>query len=508
MKRLDGTVSLGGGYRISAPGISGQVELISARAPSSAAAGAEGSASLGRLGFAALEDALAASSDQVRTVVVEARRVAPLGRVDLRPSAMAGAIHLEVPKPPPSQRAVVLAVDEAGTATWHFPRSRQGPAPSGATKPVLEFEIPYREVSRRPTAGVSPPAIPGKLGRKLLKVVFYKAADVLVGRIGDFLVSRWEEKNRPTRLRWFTPDNYTVAGAGTIINPAELAALRDQRVLLFLHGTFSTSHGGFGGLPAETMAQLYKQYEGRVLAFDHATMASSPELNLQRLLAMLPPKSGMTFDVIAHSRGGLVARGLAGEFGQTPSGVSVRRAVLVGTPNHGTALADVDHLSALLERMTTALSLIPPAGPVGVIAETLQTVIAGVKFVGSSVAERLEGLMAMNPTSAFLQNLNSGATPTADYYGVASDFEPHEPGLLALVRGRIVDTTVDYVFGQAANDLVVPQLGVSQGPPPDDPAFPLSASHLQTFGSQSGIWHCSYFGAPATSARLLQWLAS
>jgi len=504
MKRLDGTVSLGDGYRISAPGITGQVELISARSSRAAAAV---SGSLGPLGFAALEDALVASSEEVRTVVVDARHVSPVERVDLQPSAMAGAFHFEIPKPPPSRRAVVLAVDEAGTATWHFPRFRPSPASSGAAKAVLEFEIPYRKVTKWPSAEASPQEMPGSLGRKLLKVVFYKAADVWVGRIGDYLVSRWEEKNRPTRLRWFTPDNYTIAGAGTISNPAELTALRDKRSLLFLHGTFSTSHGGFAELPAKTIAHLHKQYEGRMLAFDHATMASDPEVNVRRFIAMLPARSKMTFDVIAHSRGGLAARGLAGEFEHVPSGISVRRAVLVGTPNHGTALADVDHLSALMERMTTALSLIPPQGTVGVISETLQTVIAGVKFIGSSVAERLYGLVAMSPTSSFLNDLNNGPRPSADYFGIASDFEPQAPGLLALVRGRIADTAADYVFGRAPNDLVVPQKGVSEGPPPDDPVFPLPASHRQTFGSDSGIWHCSYFGAPATSTRLLKWLA-
>jgi hypothetical protein len=427
----------------------------------------------------------------------------------MQPNGLPPVVHLAVKRRSAETHAVVLSVDEAGTASWHTPRpQRRSPsraAAASAAVPPLEFEIPW-PISNSAGRGVSPQGVIGKLGRRILKVVFYKAADVAVGKVGKYLFSEWEKRHRPTHLRWFSPDNYQQARADLITTPSQLSGLRDQTALLFIHGTFSTSHGGFGGVPKKTMTELYKRYGTRVLAFDHATMASSPELNLKLLQENLQGASGTTFDVISHSRGGFVARGLAGEFGAGSTNLSVRRAVLVAAPNHGTALADVDHLSDLLDRMTTALSLIPPLGPVGFITETLETVITAVKFIGSSVARRLEGLIDMSPTSDFLRVLNTGTKPTAAYYGVSSNFEPHETGLLALIRGHIVDSTVDWVFGKAANDLVVPQLGVSQGPPPDDPVFPLKKASLKAFGSQAGVWHCNYFEQPETSTALLDWL--
>lgn len=180
---------------------------------------------------------------------------------------------------------------------------------------------------------------------------------------------------------------------------------------------------------------------------------------------------------------------------------------MVAAPNHGTALADINHISSLLERMTTALSLIPPVGPVGVITETFSAVILAVKFVGASVVSRLQGLTSMDPNGDFLKMLNAGARPAADYFGVAANYEPADAGLLALIRGQIVDSTMDFVFGQAANDLVVPELGVSQGPAPDDPAFPLPGDRLKTFGPVDDIWHCNYFGTIGTSDSILKWLS-
>ncbi|HEX8769816.1 MAG TPA: alpha/beta hydrolase, partial [Acidimicrobiales bacterium] len=338
---INGFVSLGSGYQFYAPGMAGQVHLIGERVDSE-----DGPTRLAgwgprdHAGFAELHSALADNFDRQRTVVVAANQIRPLHRTELKPSNTAGMMHLRVPvrQARIPRQAVVLAVDEAGTATWHFPRAVSASGPSSAEARVgvtgsqlLDFEIPYRllagdstrESTRGPDLALQ---LPGLSGKKILNVLFFKVADIAVGEVGKFLVSKWEDKNRPTRLRWFTPDNFNQAGAGIITKPNDLADLRNQPgkpILLFLHGTFSTSHGGFGGLPPRTIKMLYDRYEKRVLAFDHATMVSSPELNLKQLLATLGSNPGMTFDIVSHSRGGLVARGLAGEFG-SPSGVRVR----------------------------------------------------------------------------------------------------------------------------------------------------------------------------------------
>ena len=56
----------------------------------------------------------------------------------------------------------------------------------------------------------------------------------------------------------------------------------------------------------------------------------------------------------------------------------------------------------------------------------------------------------------------------------------------------------------AANDLVVPTLGVSQGSA--DPAFPIADDRVFNYTTSAGVLHTSFFGKPETSARLLSWL--
>src|SRR5690349_15436610 len=83
------------------------------------------------------------------------------------------------------------------------------------------------------------------------------------------------------------------AAEAVLQQPEALAAMAAKgRVLMFVHGTFSSSHAGFGALPAATMAELHRRYDGRVIAFDHPTVGVDPALNAQWLLGQLPA-SGM-----------------------------------------------------------------------------------------------------------------------------------------------------------------------------------------------------------------------
>ena len=89
------------------------------------------------------------------------------------------------------------------------------------------------------------------------------------------------------------------------------------------------------------MASLHDSYDA-VIAFDHPTLATGPDENvdwLARWLAEVP--SEVTFDVVAHSRGGLVGRVLAERAADVGlSGkVTVRNFVMVASPNAGTVLA-------------------------------------------------------------------------------------------------------------------------------------------------------------------------
>ncbi|MEZ5453911.1 MAG: CHAT domain-containing protein [Thiothrix sp.] len=83
-------------------------------------------------------------------------------------------------------------------------------------------------------------------------------------------------------------------------------------VLLFLHGTFSSTNGSFGDLwesrqgynaPA-WLQRLFAPYGQQVFALEHHTLTVSPVQNALQVLRLLPPHTRL--HVISHSRGGLV----------------------------------------------------------------------------------------------------------------------------------------------------------------------------------------------------------
>ena len=87
-------------------------------------------------------------------------------------------------------------------------------------------------------------------------------------------------------------------------------------ILVFLHGTGSTTAGSFGDLwtaSGETAARLFDKYDNQILAFQHRTLSDSPIENALELVSELfklhgggSPRVSMQLDLVSHSRGGLV----------------------------------------------------------------------------------------------------------------------------------------------------------------------------------------------------------
>jgi hypothetical protein len=479
------------GYRVIGAGLNG---TVTAYEPAEA-----GVTRGGPLVDSAALDAALAETGVAEIKVLEVRAdVEPGTAPPVRADRASGTLRVEVPDLGAGTGQVVLATDPGGAMSWHFPVDRLG-ADATRGDGALVFDIPFRaeevdaaEVADRGLVQVV---------TKALKVLVYDLVDPLLGAVGEHFARAWEEKHRPTRVRAFHPESFTDPGVPTL-TPDEWRALDGQTALLFVHGTFSTAHGGFAGLPRDTLGELWRRYDGRVLAFDHATLSVDPAENLARFHESVPPGVDVTFDVVSHSRGGLVTRALAGELDRPLPGVTVRRAVLVGVPNGGTPLVDMKHMAGLLDRVTTGLNLLPP-GPYSAAVEVLTAIVTVVKVVGSGVIGGLDGLQSMHRTGAFLGRLNAGAASAAEYYGVAAEFEP-TGGFKSLVVGTVPDAVMDIVFGPDANDLVVPTLGVGDGD--GDPSFPIRPDRLHSFGRTRGVWHCNYFNQPDTTARLLDWL--
>lgn len=491
-------VPLGEGYAVRAPGIQGNAELQRPHTDASRAGRTDE-------GTAALDEAFASTGvTEIRQIDVQIRpSTGPRPLEPLRSADAQEMLELEVPDLGAETGQAVLACDESGVLTWHLPEA--GPGGGAGVRgsgPTRRFLIPATAISAPTLPPGESRSLIGAVGRKLLKVLVYPVTDPILGVLSDSFAERWESRNRPYGIRSMSPGDFRVKGAGTL-QAADWTRLAAGRALLMVHGTFSTAHGAFAALPDATFTELHSRYGGRVLGFNHFTLAHDPRQNVEWLLSQLPPDVRLDVDVVCHSRGGLVSRTLAEQpsvFGLDSGRVRVRRVVFVGVPNRGTSLADPEHMVKLLDRLTSALNLFPT----GVITEVLEAIITAVKLVGHGALKGLEGLASMRPDGRFLAALNVGKPTGVEYYGIAADYEPRADGLKALVAGKVADTVIDRVFQQVPNDLVVPEPGVYSKN--GSGAFPIPAERLLRLPSGEGVIHTTMFGHPQTSAMLARWL--
>ncbi|WP_428421296.1 CHAT domain-containing protein [Methylibium sp.] len=108
-------------------------------------------------------------------------------------------------------------------------------------------------------------------------------------------------------LRW-TDGAWQAAGSLPLADAKE-------RVLVFLHGTASSTEGSFGKLWAGESGGLPGDFKAlaercTLLAWEHRSLTRSPVDNtlglVEALLATLPAERQFAVDVVSHSRGGLV----------------------------------------------------------------------------------------------------------------------------------------------------------------------------------------------------------
>lgn len=485
--------ALEAGYVLRAPGLEGEAELFAPR-PGVPVSRASAPAT------PELEAAFAATDVvEAATLAIEARPAPlPPGTRTVRSAGGEEALELEVPDLGPHRGQMVLSVAENGVATWHLPQD-DGEGTGGTARgggPTRRFVIPSTPAPR-PDGPATHRGIVGAAGRRLLKVLVYPVTDALMARAGSAFASAWEAEHRPYRVRDFGPETYRAAAAQELDGEG-WARLAGGRALLFLHGTFSTAHGAFGELPGELMVELHRRYGGRVFAFDSHTLSEDPARNARVLLERIPPGLDLDVDVVCHSRGGLVTRQLALQ-SREGGRLRIRRAVFVGAPNAGTALADPDHVAHMLDRFTSAVLLLPT----GAVTEVLEGVMTAVKVVGRGIVGGLPGIAAMCPGGDVLARLAAAPGPD-EAYAVTADYEPEGDTLGRLVRSTVADGVMDRIFRGVANDLVVPTEGVHRVE--GAAGFPLPEERVERFDAGAGVAHTGYFAAPRTAAALERWL--
>lgn len=411
------------------------------------------------------------------------------------------AIEVEVPAPSEGWEQVILATDEAGIMTWHL-------AVTSATGGDVSRSAPAGTQTFLVRSAVPPPlgeddgvsrGLVGAIGRKVLQVLAFRAVEAAGGVLSSWAAGRWEAAKRPYLMRRFDPDTYRDASTAVLGGQwwAEAGASR-RPILLMLHGTFSRTHSCFGGLSREAVADLNRVYAGQVAGFDHFTLSHDPVTNVAEMVQRLPVGVPIDLDIIAHSRGGLVARVLAEKQAEISLGsrsLRIRKVIFVGTPNAGTILTDTKYMGDLVDRYTNLLNLFPTNG----VTDVLGAVIDTVKHLAVGAADRLVGLAAMRPDGEFLSRLNRTGQfgGDAEYFTVGSDYEPTHVGLRAYLRNEIMDRIFD-----AANDLVVPEAGVHDlGRYGELPV----AGHLDLDATR-GVCHSNYFSDLTTCQQILGWL--
>ena len=403
-------------------------------------------------------------------------------------------VTLRIPATDDSNLQCILAEDAAGGCSWHFPSTSTDTTRSIAA--FHEYQIPCRreEVSTEQSR-----AILGWVNRLLMKVLVFPVTDPFIGKAGEFLAAKWEANKRPYQIRRMTPDCYFQVD-GPIVDANDWAELSAGPALLFVHGTFSTAHACFGGMPRETFTDLFDAYQGRVFAFNHFTMSHSPTQNVDWFVDQIPAATKLNLDIVSHSRGGLVSRLLSDTLHQR--GSRVRRIVFAGAPNSGTPLADPDHTTDLLNRYTSITRLLPPS----LAAEGLEGILMLVKAVAHGALKELPGLSAMLPDGEYLKKLNSAndGSPDTQFYAIAADFEPDasrkEFGSFAK---RVSNKVVDAVFHEQPHDLVVPYRSVYEFN--GHPKFPIAEDRILRYGPENRIHHCSILPSVLTGNQLSSW---
>lgn len=351
---------------------------------------------------------------------------------------------------------LLMARQESGAISFHLPQRTAIRRGSGTAKRVtVIFEVAVSETAdgreRR-----------GWIARTV-RVVLVRVVKAAVGRLLEhaaeqavpLLARKLEEQLWASRIQgWLRITAEGLAAGEDRLAAARPAFRSGERGLLLIHGTFSTAHGAFRNLARNGfLAEARALYGGNLFAFNHFTISKTPEENVRDLLDELPDQE-LEFDVITHSRGGLVLRELLEGSGRRHAHrrrLRIRHVVLVACPNGGTPLADPSHWDRKLSFIANLLEMFPE-NPFTTGAAWLTE---SLKWFAANVLGNCPGLSVMDPQGGYLHELQQAPDLPADvsYHAVASNFHPPKEWW-----ARLADMGVDQFFG-GANDLVVPTEG-------------------------------------------------
>ncbi len=428
----------------------------------------------------------------------------------------------------------VLLVEQDGIYSWIFAEKEermsspaaQRSAPEALATRRTSFRLDVHATRRKTSATAERRGFFGDIIYSKVKVFVLK----FVARITVGLTMRFLERKVKRGLVLIESTNSDHWRRVKNMRSVSLPTDRPAKILLLVHGTFSSTIGSFAALTSTPWGQAFmnnalEKYDV-VLGFDHLTLSVNPMDNAVDLLERLakgrwthPPK----VDAIAFSRGGLVLRCLMQHLGANADWPGrFERAVFVGCTNGGTALAEPSNWHTLVDLYTNLaagssrlLSLVPQIGtPVMLLSEIIQGLGSLIKFIAAEAVTEggVPGLAAMEPDGLFITGMNRDPAPVQEktaLYAVTSQFEPdvsgnaHTPGELPYgFVLRLAEDFVDRLMQGAPNDVVVDTASMTVF----DPYSRQFLKDQYNFGVTSTTYHLNYFIQPEVTAALNRWL--
>lgn len=476
-----------------------------------------------------LESALGqAGFTVVESVLIEADH----SRLDeLRRSSSPPSLDLAVPVS--SMESAIILIESDGLFFWEksnfrseIPETRR----SDDRSELLYFDLASTTGTENSASTESPEQQEDTRRGPVVDWLKDKVADKIIVRVLRFLVTRTIdtaikliEEGNPTGAVLVDGDNPDDWVPGSASN---ISINQPARILLLVHGTFSSTAGSFGGLAGTNeglhfLSEARKKYD-LILGFDHKTLVDNPEENAEQILSFLlslqlPPDT--VIDAIAFSRGGLVFRTLS-ELLIPNSALQVKmgKAIFVGCPNAGTHLTKPENWSDLANLYTNlflagmqGVSLMASGGIASPLAvTTIKTIGRFVQLLSEvAVGEAyVPGLAAMEPGGAFVAGLNAIKRPdgnSASYHAVTSDFEPagsDSQSLPTKLKKYLADRVVDRLF-QTSNDCVVDTASMTEFGSWNSA---LDSGEVFDFPQEDEIFHTVYFASTRTAEVLTEWL--
>jgi hypothetical protein len=426
----------------------------------------------------------------------------------------------------PSERAMVLIEGAGGVYAWTYPEQASRPSRQRGGAQVLVF--PLTAEARGSARGV--PTASGRRGPVLdwvsdklidpvrayvLKFVARTAIDVAT----DYIEGDREEGI--VTMAGLDPAAWTPTRSARPSLPQD----RPLKILLMVHGTFSSTASGFaqlaGSYTGRDFLSLTNEHYDAVLGFDHKTLTATPSENASALVAALQAlgiPQNSSIDAVVHSRGGLVYRVAEHLLTDKRPDIRLGKAIFVGCTNAGTHLAEPENWATMIDLYTNAIMAGVRAVSFLSGGAALSPIVSqGIKTVGrfvqafSEVAideRRVPGLAAMRPTSDLVRELNGGTGPLdrlAAYYAITSNFVARvapDRGVTKEFAEFVADRVTNRLF-RLDNDLVVDTASMT--------SFGTRASRLAddatfAFGNTDDVFHTTYFATDIVAAKLSEWL--